>query len=91
MKALHWLPMKQRIQYKVNVMTFKALCGLSPAYVSDLIDPHVPKHYSLRLADQRLLSTPLFNLKSYMDLVLLNFKKPLFGTPYFLLYDRNHP
>jgi hypothetical protein len=26
-----------------------------------------------------------------MDLVLLNFKKPLFGTPYFLLYDRNHP
>jgi len=65
LKALHWLPIKFRIKYKVNMMTFKGLRGLSPPYINELIVPYVPNHYSLRSSDQLLLTTPRFNLKSY--------------------------
>ena len=34
---LHWLPVTFRIIFKVNLMTFKAIHGLAPAYLSDII------------------------------------------------------
>ena len=34
---LHRLPVKFRIIFKVNLMTFKALHGLALAYLSDII------------------------------------------------------
>ena len=34
---LHWLPVKFRIIFKVNLLTFKALHGLAPAYLSDIV------------------------------------------------------
>ena len=33
---LHWLPVKFRIIFKVSLLTFKALHGLAPAYLSDI-------------------------------------------------------
>ena len=65
LKELHWLPIKFRVRYKVNVMTFKALHGLSPPYIASLITPYVPNHYRLRSTDQHLLTTPRYNLKSF--------------------------
>ena len=43
LKDLHWLPIAQRIEYKVLVMTFKALIGLSPQYIEDLLVKRPPK------------------------------------------------
>ena len=37
LKDLHWLPIKYRIQYKVLLITFKALNGTAPQYISELI------------------------------------------------------
>ena len=37
LKNLHWLPVEQRIEYKVLVMIFKAINGLCPQYISELI------------------------------------------------------
>ena len=37
LKALHWLPVKHRIIFKVLLITFKAIHGLAPSYISDLI------------------------------------------------------
>ena len=34
---LHWLPVRSRIHYKILLITFKVLHGLSPKYLSDLI------------------------------------------------------
>ena len=34
---LHWLPVTQRIDYKILLLTFKALHGLAPAYLSELL------------------------------------------------------
>ena len=35
---LHWLPVEQRIIFKI-LLTFKALDGLAPSYLSELISP----------------------------------------------------
>ena len=34
---LHWLPIKFRIEYKILLLTYKALNGLAPQYLSDLL------------------------------------------------------
>lgn len=42
LQHLHWLPVRQRIAYKVNVLTYRSLHGLAPPYLSDLIKPYLP-------------------------------------------------
>ena len=37
LKSLHWLPVKHRIIFKVLLITFKAIHGLAPVYISELI------------------------------------------------------
>jgi len=34
-RQLHWLPVRQRIEFKLAVLVYKALNGLSPQYVAD--------------------------------------------------------
>lgn len=38
--SLHWLPVKYRIEFKVLLFIFKALHGLAPHYISDLLCPY---------------------------------------------------
>ena len=40
--TLHWLPVKFRIEYKILLLTYKALNGLAPQYLSDLISYYQP-------------------------------------------------
>ena len=54
---LHWLPVEQRIQYK-----YKALNGLAPEYIADLIHEYVPTR-ALRLAGANLLLEPKTNTR----------------------------
>ena len=35
-QTLHWLPIRQRIEYKIAVMTFNARIDRGPRYVSEL-------------------------------------------------------
>ena len=37
LRDLHWLPVEQRIIFKILPFTFKALNGLAPSYLSDLV------------------------------------------------------
>ncbi|KAI4890143.1 hypothetical protein NFI96_020029 [Prochilodus magdalenae] len=39
---LHWLPVTERIHYRVLLLTFKALHRLAPTYLSALLHPYVP-------------------------------------------------
>jgi len=36
---LHWLPVHQRITFKLAVIIFKCLCGLAPSYLADVCIP----------------------------------------------------
>ena len=56
---LHWLPVRSRILYKILLITFKVLDGLSLKYLSDLISIQQPLSYNLRRNDNgRLLERP---------------------------------
>ena len=57
LKDLHWLPVSFRVKYKVNVTTFKALNGLGPSYLRELLHWHEPPR-PLRSATAKLLRVP---------------------------------
>ena len=61
---LHWLPVEQRIEYKILLLTFKALNDCAPSYLSELVKPYVPPR-SLRSKSFNLLTRSSFRLKSY--------------------------
>ncbi|XP_029941085.1 uncharacterized protein LOC115383145 [Salarias fasciatus] len=66
LSALHWLPIKSRIQYKILVVTYRALHGQAPLYITDLLQPYVTSR-SLRSSDQGLLVVPRSRLKTKGD------------------------
>jgi hypothetical protein len=47
LKNLHWLPVKYRIDFKVLLLTFKAIHGMAPQYSSNLISLRKSNRYSL--------------------------------------------
>ena len=60
LKSLHWLPVKYRIIFKVLLITFKAIHGLAPVYISELIsirDVSLSR-YCLRLTNSLTLNYP---------------------------------
>ena len=57
LRQLHWLPIEQRILYKVLVLVYKALNGYGPAYLHDLLQPYVPLR-ELRISQHHLLCVP---------------------------------
>jgi hypothetical protein len=57
LNELHWLPVAQRISFKILVLVFKSLNGLGPQYLTELLDAYVPTR-SLRSKDQLLLLIP---------------------------------
>ena len=59
--SLHWLPVNFRVQFKVLVLTYRALHGQAPSYLSDLVPRYVPDR-ALRSADQGLIKVPNTNL-----------------------------
>ena len=57
MRDLHWLPIRARINFKVLLLTFKALHGLAPQYLRSLISVKT-SCYNLRGSNTLLLAKP---------------------------------
>jgi hypothetical protein len=53
-KELHWLPIEFRIQYKILVLTFKAIHGKAPPYLCKLVELYSPAR-SLRSSSRNYL------------------------------------
>ena len=64
LRELHWLPIQQRIEFKILLITFKALNKQAPTYLTDLLISYTPSR-SLRSSSKNLLKIPMYNLKSY--------------------------
>lgn len=63
---LHWLPINQRIMYKILLLTYKSLNGKAPSYLTDLL--HIINFpIGLRSNDNNLLSIPATNFVRYGD------------------------
>ena len=59
---LHWLPIKFRIKFKVLLLVYKALNGLAPKYIKELLVPYKPRRH-LRSEAKGLLDEPWTRLK----------------------------
>ncbi len=60
--SLKWLPVNYRIKYKTLLFVFKAVHGMAPAYVSELIVVRQAPR-SLRSNNKLLLTVPRTHLK----------------------------
>ena len=52
---LHWLPVEQRICYKILLLTHKSLYGKAPPYLTELLEWYTPGRH-LRSSDSFLLA-----------------------------------
>ena len=66
LEQLHWLPVSFRVGYKIILLTFRALRGLAPVYLSQLLTVYSPTR-TLRSHSQLLLHQPKSRLKTYGD------------------------
>jgi hypothetical protein len=57
LKNLHWLPVSERIKFKIAVLTYKTLQIGKPSYLADLLIPYRPSRV-LRSSSSNLLSIP---------------------------------
>lgn len=67
LSSLHWLPIKFRIDFKILVLTFRALNGQAPQYITDLLCTYSPGR-SFQSAGQSLLIVPKTCYKTRGDL-----------------------
>ena len=51
LRELHWLPVAERVQYKLRLLVHKSLLGHTPEYISDLLTSvaNIPGRYTTRL------------------------------------------
>ena len=57
LKKLHWLPVKQRVTYRILLLPFRALNGLAPIYIVDMLHRRRPAR-ALRSANNNDLQVP---------------------------------
>ena len=67
LRQLHWLPVLKRIQYKILLLTFKAIHDLSPPYISELITVKPKSTYGLRSNRSTLLLPPTQKMLPTLD------------------------
>ena len=60
LRDLHWLPVRQRISFKLAMMVYKCLHGLAPSYLADVCTPvsSVVGRWQLRSANSGTLVVP---------------------------------
>ena len=71
LRELHWLPIKARIEYKIILLTYKALKGLAPYYLRSLLSSYAPKRI-LRSSAKKLLQSPMHMVEDHSQLLRQN-------------------
>ena len=67
LKSLHWLPVKERIDYKIDCLIFKCLNDLAPQYLRNLLHLKQTSRHLRSANDKTLLLIPTTKLKSFGD------------------------
>ena len=70
LRSLRWLPVHFRVIFKILLLTYKALNGLTPDYIRDLLQFNISGR-TLRSSNNRLLDEPRANLKTYGERAFL--------------------
>ena len=64
LSRLHWLPVDQRINYKLGVICFNIISGTAPSYLSDLVQLYTPSRSLRSSADTRIFRLPNYKKKT---------------------------
>ena len=64
LEKLHWLPISERIKYKVACMCISALNGSDPAYLSELLHVYTPSRTLRSSSDTRMLEIQQYKRKT---------------------------
>ena len=67
LRELHWLPVKEKIDFKVSLLTFKALNNMAPAYLKDVLRFQTSDRYKLRSENSGALIVPRTKFTSRGD------------------------
>ena len=62
---LHWLPIRQRIEYKVALLCFKCIHNIAPIYLQNLIEIYTPSRSLRSASDKFCLKKVTMKYKSY--------------------------
>ena len=65
LEKLHWLPISERIKYKVACMCFSAISGSGPAYLSELLHVFTPSRTLRSSSDTRMLEIQQYECKTH--------------------------
>ena len=63
--SLHWLPISDRIGYKISSLTHSAICGTGPEHLPELVQIYTPSRPLRSSSDTRLLCIPSVRTKTY--------------------------
>ena len=63
MYELHGLPLKQRFHFKILLFAFKAIHGIAPTYIQNLVSLESQGTYNLRSSGGILLASSTFRTK----------------------------
>ena len=63
--SVRWLPISERIKYKVDCMCFSAMNGSSPAYLSELLHVYTPSRTLRSSSDTRMLVIQQYKRKTH--------------------------
>ncbi|XP_065809412.1 uncharacterized protein, partial [Labrus bergylta] len=73
--SLHWLPIQSRIEFKILLLTYKALNGQAPSHLKELLVPYYPSR-ALRSRSAGLLVVPTVS-KCIMGGKAFSYRAPL--------------
>ena len=60
---LHWLPVVERIKYKVACLCYNVISGSAPTYLSELLQVYTPSRTLRSSSDTRLFKIRMYNRK----------------------------
>ena len=85
--TLHWLPVKQRIEFKISLLVRNCLVGSAPDYLRELCVPVATNEYSRKT--HRIAVISLYHGSALRDLAGVVFQSPvhIFGTLCRLMFD----
>ena len=64
LQSLQWLPIEQRMEYKLSLLCFKIIFHQAPIYLSELLHLCTPSWQLRSFADTRVFRIPSFRTKS---------------------------
>ncbi len=87
LSTLHWLPTKHRIHFKILLITYKALNGLAPRYLSELLSHYSPSR-PLRSQNSGHFIIPRISKSTVGGDDHFPIQRPNSGTIYLTLFGR---